>query len=72
MHNYPILKQELEVWKELAHDKTLWLFHDTWMQGRYNHMTDAAKEFVLIDTRWEYKDITQNNNGLGALVPVEE
>lgn len=69
IHEYDFLKQELEMWKQMAHDKTVWLFHDTWMFGAYNHMTDAIKEFAEQDGRWEYVDITQEAHGLGMLKP---
>jgi hypothetical protein len=71
IHEYDFLKQELEMWKQLAHDKTIWLFHDTWMFGQYNHMTDAIKEFAQKDGRWEYVDITKEAHGLGALIPIK-
>ena len=71
-HNLPIVEKELEVWKEIAHDKTVWLFHDTWMSGRYNPMTDAIKAFANREPRWDYVDITKDSNGLGALIPVEK
>lgn len=72
IHNYEFLKVELEVWKELAGPKTVWLFHDTWMMKKYNHMTDAIKEFALAYPQWEYKDLSKKCNGLGALVPVRK
>jgi hypothetical protein len=69
IHEYDFLKIELENWKQLAHDKTIWLFHDTWMFGTYNRMTDAIKEFAAADGRWEYVDITKEAHGLGMLKP---
>jgi hypothetical protein len=71
IHEYDFLKIELELWKQLAHDKTIWLFHDTWMFGTYNHMTDAIKEFAEESGIWEYVDITQEAHGLGMLRPKE-
>jgi hypothetical protein len=72
IHEYDFIKKELELWKQLAHDKTVWLFHDTWMFGPYNHMTDAIKEFAALDGRWEYIDITKEAHGLGALIPKKQ
>ena len=69
VHEYEFIKKELELWKQLAHAKTVWLFHDTWMFGTYNHMTDAIKEFAEASGIWEYVDITQEAHGLGMLKP---
>ncbi|MFA6992853.1 MAG: class I SAM-dependent methyltransferase, partial [Candidatus Gracilibacteria bacterium] len=69
VHEYDFLKIELNIWKQLAHEKTVWLFHDTWMFGFYNHMTDAIKEFAEESGIWEYVDITQEAHGLGMLKP---
>jgi hypothetical protein len=69
IHEYDFIKQELELWKQLAHPKTIWLFHDTWMFGFYNHMTDAIKEFAEASGIWEYVDITKEAHGLGMLRP---
>ena len=70
VHEYEFLKQELALWKQLAHAKTIWLFHDTWMFGIYNHMTDAIKEFAEESGIWEYVDITKEAHGLGILRPI--
>ena len=69
VHEYEFIKKELNLWKQLAHKKTIWLFHDTWMFGTYNHMTDAIKEFAEESGIWEYVDITQEAHGLGMLKP---
>ena len=69
VHEYEFIKKELNLWKQLAHKKTIWLFHDTWMFGTYNHMTDAIKEFAEESGIWEYEDITQEAHGLGMLKP---
>lgn len=71
IHEYEFLKQELEMWKQMAHDQTVWLFHDTWMFGPYNPMTDAIKEFAEASSKWKYVDITQEAHGLGALIPIK-
>jgi hypothetical protein len=69
IHEYEFIKEELSIWNQLAHAKTVWLFHDTWMFGTYNHMTDAIKEFAEESGIWEYVDITQEAHGLGMLKP---
>lgn len=68
IHEYEHLRQELEVWKGIASRDCLWLFHDTWMYGGYNRMTDAIKEFAASDGRWRYQDLSTECHGLGALV----
>lgn len=69
-HNYNIMEKELEVWKNIAHKDTVWLFHDTWMSGKYNPMTDAIKKFSVENPKWRYEDLSRENNGLGALLPI--
>lgn len=66
-HNYEIMEKELPNWEELSHESTIWLFHDTWMMGSYNRMTDAIKSFAA-KHNWVYIDISKENNGLGAMV----
>lgn len=70
VHTYEHLKKELELWSRLAAPTCTWLFHDTWMGGIYNPMTDAIKEFAQTHKNWEYADISKRNNGLGALMPI--
>lgn len=69
IHNYDFIKKELPLWAELADKKTVWLFHDTWMLGNYNRMTDAIKEFSEESGLWKYTDLSTESNGLGALLP---
>ena len=72
VHTYEHLKKELELWEPLAVGDCKWLFHDTWMGGVYNPMTDAIKEFARNSNgKWEYSDITRECNGLGALLPCQ-
>lgn len=67
-HTYEVMKKELPLWDQFSHRGTIWLFHDTWMFGTYNHMTDAIKEFA--DNRpLVYEDITRDSHGLGMLRP---
>src|SRR5215471_13730645 len=37
-HNYEQMKDELQVWWPESNEETVWLFHDTYMLGKYNHM----------------------------------
>lgn len=69
VHEKEFLSRELAVWKQIASPSTVWLFHDTWMFGNYNRMTDAIKEFAAKYPQWKYIDISQEDNGLGALIP---
>jgi hypothetical protein len=67
-HTYEQMAAELDLWMPLVGTPgTLWLFHDTWMSGEYNTMTDAIKERCP-DTH-AYADLRVDSNGLGALVP---
>jgi len=72
IHEKAFLVDELKVWVELADENTLWTFHDTWMLGKYNTMTDAVKEFAVEHPEWNYVDLSEECNGLGALVPVTQ
>lgn len=40
------------------------------MNGSYNKMTDAIKEFAEKEGKWTYFDLTRTCHGLGALVPI--
>ncbi|MFA5352618.1 MAG: class I SAM-dependent methyltransferase [Thermodesulfovibrionales bacterium] len=63
-HTYEQMQLELELWDRLAGPNTIWLFHDTWMGGPYNHMTDAIKEFAAAHGL-VYKDLSKASHGLG-------
>jgi cephalosporin hydroxylase len=69
-HNYEQMKAELELWGRLAHSSTIWLFHDTWMMGPYNHMTDAIKEYAAAHNL-VYKDLATYSHGLGWMGRAE-
>lgn len=66
VHTYEQMKVELETWWEASTLETTWLFHDTWMMGEYNHMTDAIKEFAE-EHGLVYEDVTTDSHGLGAM-----
>lgn len=66
-HGYDHMKKEMTLFPELAHEKTIWLFHDTFWNGKYNHMTDAIKE--LCPKTHQFVNITNESHGLGALYP---
>lgn len=73
MHTYEFLSAEMKVWPALGGPSTLWLFHDTWLGGSFNPMTNAITEAVaeggpLADTH-VYVEVTRDMNGLGALIP---
>lgn len=65
-HNYEQMQKELEAWSPLAGPNTLWIFHDTWMSGEYNHMTDAIKEFAQANC-WTFIDHSREAHGLGLM-----
>lgn len=72
-HTYPVMSAELKTWAPLAKaGACAWLFHDTWMHGRYNTMTDAIKEFAASTGLWKYEDVSKACHGLGALYPSVE
>lgn len=65
-HTYEQMSKELEVWSSLAGPDTYWLFHDTWMMGEYNPMTDAIKEYAK-KYHLIYEDISEESHGLGVM-----
>lgn len=65
-HTYEHMAEELSVWYPSSNPQTIWLFHDTWMSGSYNHMTDAIKEFAE-SHGMKYEDITKESHGLGKM-----
>lgn len=69
IHTADFMARELEVWSPLAATDCLWLFHDTWMNGVYNPMTDAIKAFAEKSGRWMYYDESKACHGLGSLIP---
>lgn len=67
-HTYEQLRQELGIWSLLvAHTSTLWVFHDTYMFGEYNPMTDAIKEYCAAFPQWEFIDHSRESHGLGLM-----
>lgn len=66
IHTYDQMRKELELFGELSRDKCIWLFHDTWMHGKYNTMTDAIKEYAE-KNNLEYEDVTKESHGLGMM-----
>jgi cephalosporin hydroxylase len=66
-HTKEHLAAELRVWAPIAGPGTTWLFHDTWMWGSYNPMTDAIHEFIADHPEWEYADLTRESHGLGRM-----
>lgn len=59
--------RELSLWNWLASRSTIWLFHDTWMMGEYNPMTDAIKEYAARNG-WRYDDLSKESHGLGRMM----
>lgn len=79
-HDYATLRAEMALWTcdadghgGVGGPRTLYLFHDTYMGGAYNPMTEAAKETVRRGGRLrgthEWRDLSTACSGMGALVP---
>jgi len=66
-HTYEQLAEELPVWERLATESTIWLFHDTFMNGVHNHMTDAITDFCKSHPEWEYVEVTKESHGMGMM-----
>lgn len=66
-HTPEQMRQELEVWYPITCPETVWLFHDTWMQGTYNPMTDVIKEFAAAHPPLVYVDLSRQSHGLGMM-----
>jgi len=60
------ITKELELWNPFAGNETVWLFHDTYMNGIYNPMTDAIKEWAE-ENGWIYEDVSKESHGLGRM-----
>lgn len=65
-HTPEQMADELKVWPDIAGENTIFLFHDTYMMGKYNPMTDVIKKFCT-DCGWIYKDISMEAHGLAAM-----
>lgn len=65
-HSYKQLLQELRVWDNLATDETIFIFHDVWMEGRYNDMTRAIMELAVWKD-WVFEYVTKESCGMGIL-----
>lgn len=65
-HTYEQMSVELDLWQEIAGPDTTWLFHDTYMFGGYNPMTDAIKEFAAAHGK-RYEDVRTDAHGLGMM-----
>lgn len=65
-HSYEQMSAELALWGRLTNRYTTWLFHDTYMFGQYNHMTDAIKEYAAA-SGWVYDDVSVEAHGLGRM-----
>lgn len=65
-HTVEQMTKELEIWPDLSSRDTTWVFHDTWMEGHYNTMTDVIKAFAR-ERGLRYLDYSRENNGLGMV-----
>ena len=66
-HTYEVMQKELEAITSagLVTTDTILVFHDTWMFGEYNHMTDAIKEWCSREW-WVFVDLTRESHGMGV------
>jgi Methyltransferase domain len=71
MHTYEQMQAELAVWQTLAVPETIWIFHDTWMNSKYNHMTDAIKEWAAAKYL-RYADLSLESHGLGMVCKMDQ
>lgn len=65
-HTPEQITAELNLWQEIAGVYTLWLFHDTYMMGVYNPMTDTIKQWAA-ERGWIYEDVFTEAHGLGCM-----
>ena len=65
-HTPDQIEAELNLWFLVAHPFCTWVFHDTWMMGEYNPMTDAIKEFAA-SHGLEFIDYSRECHGLGLM-----
>lgn len=80
IHEYEFLKAEMALWQYVVTKNTLCLFHDTYLGGSYNPMTEAIKEMVAekndfgaprrLFSSHRYMEISTHCNGLSALRPI--
>lgn len=69
-HTYEHMSKELALWEIASGPQTVWLFHDTWMFGKYNRMTDTIIEFAS-KRGLVYEDLSTDCNGLGRMAHLE-
>jgi len=69
-HNYNQLKKELCLWKDIIGEETILIFHDIWMEGKYNPMSKAIQE-LSVEKNWVFEIITKESCGLGILYNPE-
>jgi cephalosporin hydroxylase len=66
-HRKEQLASELRIWDIFATSKTLWIFHDIYMMGTYNRMTEAILEYCVEHPQWEYIEHSRESHGLGLM-----
>ncbi len=67
IHVYEYLDAELNLWWPLCSPRAVWLFHDTWIFGVYNHMTEAIKNWCKTHPGWVFDDLSRESHGLGRM-----
>jgi len=66
IHTYEHMKLEHQWFSRFADENTTWIYHDTWIWGPYNPMTDAAKQYAEANGLI-YEDVTVLSHGLGMV-----
>lgn len=65
-HTKEQIEKELPLCMSLADPRCTWVFHDTYMNEKYNDMTDSIKNFAG-ENEYVYLDLSTMNNGLGVM-----
>jgi hypothetical protein len=61
------MRVELALWGHMAVDETVWLFHDTHLNGTPNtDMVRAVTEYAEANG-WTYDDFRNYSHGLGRM-----
>ena len=66
-HDYKQMKSELDIWRYIAGEETVWLFHDTHMFGFPNDDMVKAIEGFAEENGWVYEDWRPQPHGLGRM-----
>jgi hypothetical protein len=65
-HTYEHITKELPIWIKIAKKETIWLFHDTYMFGFPQKMTEGIKEFAQ-KNGLHFEELTRESHGLSVM-----